>query len=169
MPGDGKDVWEKGRVESSEGWDSTTQNFIDLGPPGCSAKDWERRAEPFAQVGIYIPTPPDKHGELWQIPVTLEPGSEIKNHNLTPPMQIPSRTNKLEWRLLPNQSQRHPLQISRHTLARLEMEFPRNFPLFSAFLDWFGVFPFPVEMVLPSKQATGFQNCEFYCELNHTA
>lgn len=55
MPGDGKDVWEKGRVESSEGWDSTTQNFIDLGPPGCSAKAWERRAEPFAPLVFTFP------------------------------------------------------------------------------------------------------------------
>lgn len=52
MPGDGPEVLEKGRVESSEGWDAITQKYIYSGPRGSRAKALERRAEHFALLDI---------------------------------------------------------------------------------------------------------------------
>lgn len=165
--------WRRTRCKVQRSEMKSPQNYIYFGPPWVLCQGFGEKSWTFCS-GCCL----DSHTPRQAQGIVVNSGDlgawfrDIKNPKLAPPMQIPSRTNELQWRLLPNQSPRHSLHISRHTLARLKIVLSTEIEEFPSF-PWFfwiglGFFPFPVEVVLPSKREN-FRSCEFYCEFHHAA
>lgn len=95
------------------------KNSFIWGPPGALRQGFREKSWTFLlRLGFRFP-----HLQMGNCGESRWPWSLVQILKIPTsllPCKIPSRTNELERRLLPNQRRRHSLHISRHTLARLK-------------------------------------------------